>query len=315
MEYINLETNQPLTFTEKERICESIFLQKGPFWHLYTDGTKMQNIFDTEEEFELGMNLLAVSCCRTKEMDLLAFEIMKNHLHLVLAGKKESCMMLFDNYKRRMKRIFRRRGHIIDWSRFNAQIIPIDNLKSLRNEIIYAHRNAFVSQAAYTPYNYPWGSGIAYFNPAFRQIQTTEFSRMTYDDRRSHAHIRDISGLESLRFQGSRVYIPSFCNVGLGESLFNDPRSYFSSLTRNAEAFSEIASRLKDSVFLTDDEIFAAASRYAEQEFNIKQLSILAPEQKIHLAKELHFRYNATNQQIRRLLKLDISLLNELFPN
>ena len=32
------------------------------------------------------------------------------------------------------------------------------------------------------------------------------------------------------------------------------------------------------------------------------------------MSKELHFKYNASNQQIRRLLKLDISILNELFP-
>lgn len=315
MKHLNSKANQPLSFAEKEKICERIFMQEGPFWHLYTDGTKMQNIFDTNEDFELGLNLLAVSCCRFQEVELVAFELMKNHLHLILAGKKDTCSMLFDHYRRRLRRIFRRNGHIIDWKRFNAQMIPIENIKSLRNEIIYAHRNAFVSQAAYTPYNYPWGSGIAYFNPAFREIRTTEFNGMTYDDRRAHTHIRDISGLDRLRFQGSRVYIPSFCNIGIGESLFNDPRSYFNLLTRNAEAFSEIASRLKDSVFLTDDEMFAVASKYAEQEFNIKQLAILAPEQKIHLAKELHFRYNATNQQIRRILKLSPSIVDELFPN
>lgn len=32
-----------LSFSEKERICESIFINNGPYWHLYTDGTKMQN--------------------------------------------------------------------------------------------------------------------------------------------------------------------------------------------------------------------------------------------------------------------------------
>ena len=35
--------------------------------------------------------------------------------------------------------------------------------------------------------------------------------------------------------------------------MFRDARSYFNSLTRNAEAFSQIASRLKDSIFLTDE--------------------------------------------------------------
>lgn len=310
-----MRNNQPLTFTDKERICERIFTQEGPFWHLYTDGTKMQNIFNSDEDFEFGLNLLAVSKCRNPEVKIIAFELMKNHLHMVLSGKADGCMKMFYDYKRRLRRVFRQSGRIVDWRTFDADLIHIDNLKSLRNEIIYVHRNAFVAHALYTPYNYPWGSGVAYFNPMFNEIPTTDFNRMTYDDRRAYAHVRDIRGLDRLKFQGSRVYIPSFCNINLGESLFNDPRSYFNALTRNAEAFSEIATRLKDSIFLTDDEMFAAALRYAVQEFNIKQLALLNPEQKIHLAKELHFRYKASNQQLRRILKLEIALLNEMFPN
>ena len=60
--------------------------------------------------------------------------------------------------------------------------------------------------------------------------------------------------------------------------------------------------------------MYAAAVRYADKAFGSKQLTLLSPEQKIQLARELHFRYNASNQQIRRMTKLDIGILNELFP-
>lgn len=304
---------QSLSFAEKERICEAVFLQEGPFWHLCTDGTKMQNIFTSEAEFETGMNLLAVSACRNPDVRIVAFELMSNHAHNILCGQKDACLRLFEDHKGRMKRVFKRAGRIIDWDNFTADLIPIENLKSLRNEIIYVHRNAYVSQSSYTPYNYPWGSGMAYFNPLLKSIPAVSFRDMTYDDRRAYAHIRDISGLDSLKFQDGRVHIPSFCSIGLGESFFSDPRSYFNALTKNVEAFSEIASRLKDSVFLTDDELFSVAARYSAEVFNIKQLSVLSPDQRIKIAKELHFRYNATNQQLRRILKMDIQLLNEMF--
>ena len=259
------------------------------------------------------MNLLAVSACRKPGVRIVAFELMSNHVHKILCGQKEACMGLFEDFKGRMKRIFRRSGRIIDWESFTAEIIPIEDLRALRNEIIYTHRNAYVSQSSYTPYNYPWGSGIAYFNPLLKSMPAVSFNELSYDKRREYAHIRDISGLDSLKFLNGRVHIPSFCNVSLGESLFNDPRSYFNSLTKNVEAFSEIASRLKDTVFLTDDELYAVASKYAAEKFNVRQLSILTPDQRIKIAKELHFRYNASNQQLRRLLKLDIQLLNEMF--
>ena len=50
-----------LSFSEKERICESIFISHGPYWHIYTDGTKMQNIFCCEDDFKTAMWILAAS--------------------------------------------------------------------------------------------------------------------------------------------------------------------------------------------------------------------------------------------------------------
>ena len=64
---------------------------------------------------------------------------------------------------------------------------------------------------------------------------------------------------------------------------------------------------------MTDDEIYAVAQRYAGEKYNCR-LSLLSPESKIQLSKELHFTYNASNQQLRRILKMDINILNEMFP-
>lgn len=52
--------------------------------------------------------------------------------------------------------------------------------------------------------------------------------------------------------------------------MFRDARSYFNSLTRNAEAFSQIAYRLKDSVFLIDEELYSALCSYISKEYSIK---------------------------------------------
>ena len=96
--------------------------------------------------------------------------------------------------------------------------------------------------------------------------------------------------------------------------MFQDARSYFYSLTRNVEEFSLIASRLKESVFLTGEEMYRVASNCAEESFSCK-LSMLTPDQKVQLARKLHKEYNASNDSLRRVLKLDLSILNELFPS
>ena len=303
-----------LTFAEKERECERIFEKSGPFWHLYTDGRVMEDFLCTEEDFKTAMTALAVAAVLFKKVRIITFELMSNHIHMILNGEAEDCLELFERFKARLRRILKTNGRIINWDAFKADILPIETLNALRNEIIYANRNAFVANPQFTPFNYPWGGGCAFFQPYFNRLPAISLRELGFNKARELTHFREIRLIEDLKFFGDIVFIPSFCRTDIGESVFRDARSYFNSLTRNAEAFSQIAQRLKDSVFLTDEEMYAAATMYAEKTYGNRQLSLLNPEQKIQLSKELHFKYNASNQQIRRLLKLDISILNELFP-
>ena len=91
-----------LTFAEKERICELAFQEEGPFWHLYTDGTKMQDIFSCEEEFKQGMIALAVCAILSPDVDLVTFELMNNHAHMIMRGSKSGGLDLFCRFRLRL---------------------------------------------------------------------------------------------------------------------------------------------------------------------------------------------------------------------
>ena len=303
-----------LNFSEKERICESIFISHGPYWHIYTDGTMMQNIFISKEDFIMGMWCLAAAQHLCKSVRVITFELMGNHIHLILAGAKEDCIKVFDLFAARLKKAFPKRQRAIDWGKFKMDILPIESLQALRNEIIYANRNAFVANPAYTPDSYPWGGGCAYFNPWLKHLVTTPLNELPILTQRALLHTKKIAPLADLKVIDSMPFIPSFCDIQLGESMFRDARSYFNSLTRNAEAFSQIASRLKDTIFLTDEELYSVLCSHINKEYSVKTLSQLSAQQKIATARYMHFHYNATNQQLRRMLRLDIAILEEMFP-
>ena len=303
-----------LGFSEKERICENVFITNGPYWHIYTDGTKMQNIFCCEEDFRTGMWALAASLHLRKEVRALTFELMTNHVHLIIAGQRENCIKAFDVFSTRLKMAFPKRQRTIDWSQFKMNILPIESLQALRNEIIYTNRNAFVANPSYTPDSYPWGGGCAYFNPWLKHLITSPLGRLPILTQRTLLHTRDISPFTDLREINSMPFIPSFCDIKLGESMFRDARSYFNSLTRNAEAFSQIASRLKDTIFLTDEELYSVICSHISKEYSVKAPSQLSAQQKVDTARYMHFGYNASNQQLRRMLRLDPAILEELFP-
>ena len=303
-----------LSFSEKERICESIFAANGPYWHVYTDGTKMQNIFCCEEDFKTGMWCLAVALHLCKGVQMITFELMGNHIHLILAGAKADCLQAFDLFEVRLKRAFPKKQRAIDWSQFKMDILPIESLQALRNEIIYANRNAFVANPNHTPDSYPWGGGCAYFSPWLKHLTTSPLGELPILTQRSLLHTKNIEPLADLRQMNSIPFIPSFCNITLGESMFRDARSYFNSLTRNAEAFSQIAARLKDSIFLTDEELYSTLCSHISKEYSVKTPSELSAQQKIDTARHMHFNYNASNQQLRRMLRMDLAILEELFP-
>ena len=303
-----------LSFSEKERVCESIFINNGPYWHLYTDGTKMQNIFCNDEEFIIGMWCLATALHLCKSIRVITFELMGNHIHLILAGQKEDCIMVFEIFTSRLKQVFAKAGRIINWNSLKMDILPIEDIQALRNEIIYVNRNAFVANPSYTPDSYPWGGGCAYFNPWLRHVKTTPLENMKVNSQRALLHTRDVSPFLQLIEAGGMPFIPSFCDIKLGESMFRDARTYFNSLTRNAEVFSQIAARLKDSVFLTDEELYSVVCTYINKEYSVKTPSQLSAQQKIDTARRMHFNYNASNQQLRRMLRMDIAILEELFP-
>ena len=188
-----------LSFSEKERVCESIFIANGPYWHVYTDGTMMQNIFCSEEDFATGMWALAASLHLSKEARALTFELMTNHIHLIIAGQREICIKTFDLFSARLKMAFPKRQRAIDWSKFQMGIMPIESLPALRNEIIYTNRNAFVANPAYTPDSYPWGGGCAYFCPWLKHLITSPFEGLPILTQRALLHTRDISPFADLR--------------------------------------------------------------------------------------------------------------------
>ena len=239
---------------------------------------------------------------------------MNNHFHLILSGAKKDCENFFIAYLEHLKLIFRSRTNSINWNNFTWELIPIEDLRALRNEIIYAHRNAYVANDQFNPFNYPWGGGCTYFNRRFQEISVCRIEDLSLRKKRELCHTKDVDKIKGLKFCGDVVMIESFCEVRLGEQLFTNAKSYFNALTKNVEAYSQIAHRIKDSIFLTDDELFKVAVSLTEKNFGCK-MGILNPEQKIQLAKELHYKYNANNQQLRRILKLDIEILTELFPS
>ena len=300
-------------FSEMERACEYEFSYGGPYWHLFTKGTVSGIIFRDEKQFKFGMTLMAV-CAADYNVNIITFAIMNNHIHIIIEGVQTVCVSLFEKFRFRLKRYFTRLGIVTDFSQFYCTLLPINDLKSMRNEIAYVNRNGYIAHERYTPFSYPWGAGYLYFNELVQLEKGIPFNDLTYRQKRMICRSHSIILPDNYRSDGQMILPASYCFFKKGQSFYRNARHYFMLVSKNVEAYGGIAKCLDDNVFLTDEELYSVIAQLSVNEYNVKQPTMLPSNAKLKMARLMNYDYHATNGQIRRILKLDQSLVEELFP-
>lgn len=301
------------TYFDKEQEAEYLFNSNGPFWHMYTPGNMTSIIFSQEEDFIFGMNLIAQTAAKFPDVKIYTFEIMNNHLHFILSGEEYRCRQMFCKIKERLNRYLKTKGQALDFSRFDCSLVRITDLKMLRNEIIYVNRNGYVARHDCTPFTYPWGAGAAFFNNIIRLIPSTRYSELTIRQKREICKSKDIDLPGDLRVYNGVILPSSYCILKKAEQMFRDPHHYFNMLSKNWEAYSEIAKRLGDTITITDEEMYGAVCALSTKEFGCKNPRLLSPENKVMLARRMKSEYNASSKQIRSILKLNQDIVEEMF--
>ena len=301
----------------KERECERAFQSYGPYWHAYTSGKITPILFANTEDLVFVMNVIAQAAYAFRaEFDpdgrqsagviLIAFEVMNNHFHFVTSGERERIQDFFAFIRRRLMRF------IPEMRGVELELKPITDLNSLRNNIVYTHRNGYVANENYTPFSYPWGSGCDYFG----NIPTlTRYADYYLGPRRKMFRGRAPELPEDWPVRDGYVAPIAYCAIRFGMSMFRDAHHYFSAVSRQVEAYGELAAGLDDDgEFLTDPELFAQMSKMVRDHYNVSGLKDLSRAQKLDLARVLHYDYHSSNGQIRRVLGLSQYDVDSLFP-
>ena len=145
-----------------------------------------------------------------------------------------------------------------------------------------------------------WGGGISY-------------AKLPYRTKRLVTHSRICELPARYQVKDGALHIPSFASIKEGEDFFQDAHQYFNLLSRGREAYSEVAKRLGDEVFLTDNELFDAVCTLCRTRFDIAKPPQLGAEDKIQVALQMKQSWHASNGQIRRILKLDDRVVKHRF--
>ena len=298
-------------YRDLEAYCESRFLQGGPYWHIYTPGVETPVLFGVKEDYVFMMNLICQSAVSTEGIEILAFEVMSNHLHIVVSGEELFARRFFAFLDKRLRRCAKSLTCKEIPSSFEARYKEIDSLQSLRNTIVYVNRNGFVTDRNYTPFTYPWGTGKYYFNGAgFGGVNTN----LNINEMRRMFRGRAAIFPDTYQVNDGYILPSSYCNLELGMSLFRDAHHYFFMVSKNVEAYGELASELSDVEYLTDMELVSQMVKLLKGDYNVTSLRDLGKAQRYDLARQLRFKFRSSNEQIRRVLNLTSAEVNTIFP-
>ena len=293
------------------------FYDLGPVWHLCTPGEHQCVIFRTSEEYVYGMNLIAQAAINFHDkLKILTFQIMSNHFHFVLACEECILKEFYDFIYKKLHRFLAGYNRSSDIKGMSCSYFCIDTLRYLQTVIAYVNRNGYLIDSNSTPFSYEWGACNYFFNPLIECVSTEPLSKIGKNRMREAFKSRSFQLTKEYNFLTQRGYVSpaSFCAISLAEGLYQDPRHYFHLISRQVESYTQIAKELGDSVIYTDSEIYSAIIGLSLKQYNVKNLTQLGKNEKLELAKLMHYNYNASNKQIKRVLKLDDSILAQLSP-
>ena len=301
-------------FIDLESRCSLTFRQSGPYWHLWTSENH-QIIFQDKESFIAGVNILAICSRLIPDVKIITFQLMSNHLHLTLSGLIERILLLFELFKRYLGKYLKGRGISVDLSSFEANFRELSTLQELRNVITYNNRNGYVVTPDSTPFTYPWGANAYYYNDFAKSLYRESQSVLSKAERRSLIHSHDSDKLKEPIIKVDGYACPmNFCCVTFGEAVFRCASHYFREISRNIESQKDIAKELGERIFYSDDELFSVVLSICKDKYGGQKPSLIPAVAKSEVALLLHNEYNASNKQIQRMLRLEASFVDSLFP-
>lgn len=283
-------------------------------WHFSTDGNAVDAMFYNPGDFIDGMNRVYITL-KGYRVVILAFSLMDTHVHFILYGEFEECNRFMHDYVRRTSRyIAVKHGdhNKLDGVPIRHQAVDTDFY--LKVVICYTIKNAPTGGIPYNGLDYPWSSGPLYFrragdwsSPAWLNEFPDGPSQNRLEGVRRQQKVlksHSTSAKEPVRMTGPIVFPGLFVAYEIVEMIYKTCKSfnYFFCITReeDVDARGGTISHLS----IPMQEMRQHKNEICKEMFGTSSIKQLSTEQRVHLARVLHSRFNSSKKQIIRLCGL-----------
>lgn len=284
------------------------------FWLVTTDHLTDRIWFRDDEDFKMGMNLVAVLAVALS-VDVLAFILMSNHVHFVLACSREQADRFIEEYKKRYAQYMNHKyGTKELLRRVDVDIRFIDGMdESLERAIAYVQMNSVAAGICLSPTGYPWGTGNAFF-----KVTSAKGRRIdTFSMRARKSLLHSTQSLPSHLLVGEDGFIlpESFVNVDLVETVFRTPRRMNYFLQNSSKAKRKLASNDTVAPSFRDQIVQSAVPDLCRSLFQKMAVEDLETTEKTELLKQLRYRFSANVNQLMRVTGLAYETVTALLDS
>lgn len=279
------------------------------FFHVCTDGNYLDWLFKDDEDFKAGVNRIAI-CSLSSGVEVYAFTLMDNHVHLVLMGTMPMCKRFICEYKLLTGKWISKKYNLPQYLKhLPTQIIPIVDEEQLLDTIAYLDRNSVVAGFRCLPSEYPWGSARYLFKHDAAVLSLKQLSEFPKNAIRKILNTDKQLPEQWSIDQNGMIYPPCFIDIAKVEHIFKSPMRYIFYLSKKLEGKVEMQQGTK--TFFLDKELRIVAKKLAQELCGKNELADLDFNSKIALARKLRYSYASTPKQIARILSVNDEILSQ----
>ncbi len=288
----------------------------GFYAHIYSNGHTVLNLFDTDEDYVFGMNLLpitAYSCGVT----LLMIQLMGTHFHIIANGHPEDCARMLaligSSLMRRLSKTGRK-GFAAKG--LDVSIDEIATEGELKNKIIYVYRNSIVAGYPLAPWQYVWGPGdILFVDHKLASEKGQRLGDLTTRKAAELFHTR-VKLPPDWRHDGRIILPHSYLDWQYVEDLFGNIRSFLAFLHQKKDLETQIDRESSTSLkkCMSENKLKMEALELCRSMFGRKNISASDMDERLAIAQKLwgdRRTYSIT--QLSRVTLLDRELLKQIF--
>ncbi len=280
------------------------------FWFVTTDHLTKKIWFRDEEDFKMGMNLVAVLAVAL-DVDVLSFILMSNHVHFVLRCSKEKAHRFIEEFKKRHSQYMNKKYGVKELLR--RVRVKVDSVsgadESLEWVIAYTNMNSVAAGICLAPTGYLWGTGDTFF-----KSKPPKGRRMgSFSDRARVALLHSTQPMPPHLLVGDDGYIlpDSYVNVEMVQNLYHAPKRMNYFLVNSSKAKRRLAS--KDNVpNFRDQVVLPATGDLCQSLFQKSSPQALTPDELAELLKQLRYRFSSNANQLARVTGIPYQKVVEL---